>query len=128
MTFLSTHKNKGKTMTKKERKPKKKKNNSDYESRHRKWDNSPTKLAARRVVAANCQLQPHMELSWKEGRKERRIWEKRSGKVGEEDGAREEKRRREEHKSQGRRRRPTAATDGRTTVADFVGWLGFQVF
>ncbi len=78
-------------------------------------------------MAANCQLQPHMELSRKEGRKEGRILEKRSGKVGEDDGARGDERRREEHKSQGRRRWPTAATDGRTTVADFVGWLGFQV-
>jgi hypothetical protein len=126
MTFLSTHKKKGKTMTKKERKPKKKlkkKNNSDYESRHRKRDNSPTKLAARRVVAANCQLQPHMELSWKEGRKEGRIWEKEAERW--ERRTERQKRRGEERSTRvkedggGQQRR---RTDGRQLLISLVGW------
>jgi hypothetical protein len=99
-------------MTKKERKPKekKKKNNSDYESRHRKRDNSPTKLAARRVVAANCQLQPHMELSWKEGRKNLGERKRKGGR-----GGRSE--RREEEMRGAQESRKTAAAnsgDGRT--------------
>ncbi len=77
-------------------------------------------------MAANCQLQPHMELSWKEGRKN---LGKKKRKGGEEDGERgeerEERSTRVKEDGGGQRRR---RTDGRTTVADFVGWLGFQVF
>ncbi len=76
---------------------------------------------------ANCQLQPHMELSWKEGRKEEsgkkeaERWERRTER---------EKRRGDERSTRvkedggGQQRR---RTDGRQ-FADFVGWLGFQVF
>jgi hypothetical protein len=107
-------------MTKRERKPKKKKKtNSDYESRHRKRDNSPTKFAARRVVAANCQLQPHMELFWKEGRKNLGK-KKRKGGEEEEDGGRgEERSPRVKEDGGGQRRR---RTDGRQLLVSLVGW------